>query len=382
VGRGGRNNAADVRLIQALLAPRLPAGATPLQVNGRVDQNLIDAIDRFQREVVGMARPDGRIDPGKRTFQMLTGAVPRTPSSGQQPGSSQPPFIYGPPFGDFGQGKPQAQKLSGSVGQGGNNNAADVRLVKTLLNAQLPIPAAPLQVNGQVDQNLISTIIHFQRQVLGMSRPDGRVDPGGRMFQALTGTTRQTKPPSGQSPKPPSGQSPKPPSGQPVAASDLVSSTRDFSFPFPSLPRKSYKSEGREFGANRDDGRKHAGCDLLFPEGTWILAVADGIVVRPAYSFYEGTDALEVLHGDIIVRYGELKSGSFVGGTTVKKGQKICKVGKLAKKKKSMLHIEVYKATARGQMLSVMTRLPYKRHKDLLDPTPFLDLWVKNLPVG
>lgn len=284
------------------------------------------------------------------------------------------------PF-DLGLGKPQPRTLSGSVGHGGKNFPDDVRLVQTLLNEHLPIPARPVQVNGRVDQHLIGVITHYQRQTVGMARPDGRIDPGGRTFQALTGVAPHTQHPS-TSPKPPS-PSPKPPSTSPAPSSgqpgDLLSATRDFCFPFPSLPRGGYKSDGRQFGANRSNGRKHAGCDLLFPVGTWIHAVADGRIIQRPYNFYLGTQALEVHHGNLIVRYGEIKPGSFVGGTTVKKGQRLCQVGKLQGMKASMLHIEMYKSTASGS-LTVGSNPPFKRHKDLLDPTPFLDLWARNFP--
>lgn len=64
-------------------------------------------------------------------------------------------------------------------------------------------------------------------------------------------------------------------------------------FPLPFVPRQSYKTGGRRFGANRDNGRrKHAGCDLIAPVGTPILAIADGVVMEAAErEFYRGTYA-------------------------------------------------------------------------------------------
>jgi hypothetical protein len=43
-----------------------------------------------------------------------------------------------------------------------------------------------------------------------------------------------------------------------------------------------------------------------------------------------------------------------------------------------MLHIELYRGTAQGGLTA--NNPPYKRRSDLLDPTPFLDQWLRNLP--
>jgi hypothetical protein len=292
---------------------------------------------------------------------------------------AMPPALATPPVATYGfslffQEQPQAQAITGSVGQGGKNTPADVQLIQTLLNSHLRVPAMPLQVNGRVDQQLINAILHFQRHAVGLSRPDGRIDPGGRTFQVLTGAAPQVATPKAAAPqavipRPPS----KPPPVNPMA-------TRDFCFPFTTLPSKGWESGARAFGANRSRGRKHAGCDLYFPQGTWIHAIADGKVIRPPYAFYAGTHALEIQHGDLIVRYGEIKPGSFVGGTTVTRGQRLCQVGHLLgiNVESDMLHLEMYAGTESGN-LTVSGNAPFQRRKDLLDPTPFLDLWAKNL---
>ena len=67
--------------------------------------------------------------------------------------------------------------LSGSVGNGGQNGAGDVRAVQ----AALGIPA-----DGKCGQQTIEAILAFQR-TLGMSNPDGRVDAGGSTARALAG---------------------------------------------------------------------------------------------------------------------------------------------------------------------------------------------------
>jgi hypothetical protein len=76
-----------------------------------------------------------------------------------------------------------------SVGAGGANNKADVRVVQTLLNNfinGLGLPA--LFVDGDCGEKSVTAIRAFQKQIVGIANPDGRVDPGGRTMVALNGT--------------------------------------------------------------------------------------------------------------------------------------------------------------------------------------------------
>lgn len=77
--------------------------------------------------------------------------------------------------------------LGGSVGQGGANNAADVRVVQALLvlaNRLVGIPATVLNVDAIVGPLTIGAIKDFQQNhVHGVV--DGRVDPGGATLKAL-----------------------------------------------------------------------------------------------------------------------------------------------------------------------------------------------------
>ena len=84
--------------------------------------------------------------------------------------------------------------ITAPVGRRGNlapqvemNRSADVSSVQTLLNhhAQSSGLTQPLQVTGQCDESTMRAIETFQRQVVGLRRPDGRVDPGGRTIRAL-----------------------------------------------------------------------------------------------------------------------------------------------------------------------------------------------------
>lgn len=147
-------------------------------------------------------------------------------------------------------------------------------------------------------------------------------------------------------------------------------------FPLKERPKDSYHVAPRSFGSRRSNKRKHAGCDLYAPAGTEIMAMKDGIVIN-IYEFYLGTKAIEVLHDDKLVRYGEIHDvkADIKIGSRVKAGQVIAEVGTLKFKSgttMSMLHLEVYSNTEEGS-LTVRENLPYKRRADLLDPTSILD---------
>ena len=79
--------------------------------------------------------------------------------------------------------------ITGSVGRGGTNGRRDVETVQRLLNQHIGrlTPLSPLVVDGLAGGSTVAAIETFQRRVLHMSRPDGRVDPGGRTFRALNG---------------------------------------------------------------------------------------------------------------------------------------------------------------------------------------------------
>lgn len=144
-------------------------------------------------------------------------------------------------------------------------------------------------------------------------------------------------------------------------------------FPFTTRPRLSYRTDGRRFGAERPEGRLHAGCDLIFPENTPIYAVAAGRVTLGPYAFFHGTDAIEfTLDDGRIVRYCEIKRAAdgITRGSRVLEGQLIAYVGKMYVH--SMLHFELYEGTANGG-LTVRGNPPYQRRSDLVDPTSFLD---------
>jgi hypothetical protein len=72
VGSGGVNKAADVTTVQKLLNQYLTAQEEPLlDVSGTIDPDTILAIQGYQADVVGLPAPDGRIDPGGKTWKAL-----------------------------------------------------------------------------------------------------------------------------------------------------------------------------------------------------------------------------------------------------------------------------------------------------------------------
>lgn len=144
-------------------------------------------------------------------------------------------------------------------------------------------------------------------------------------------------------------------------------------------------SGGRWFGSKRNDGRKHAACDLIAKKGSKIYAVADGLVLDKHY-FYMDTYALVVHHGFFIVRYGEIDKKLAEGtkvGFPVLEGQHIANVGLLSSGS-SMLHFEMYLGTEIGHFTQKSNKENYKyvephnfqRRSDLLDPTPYLQEWA------
>lgn len=81
--------------------------------------------------------------------------------------------------------------ISGSVGYKGTNNPADVKLVQQLLNKKIN---AGLVEDGDCGKLTINAIAKFQQNVVKLAKPDGRIDAGGKTWQALSGNTTTTPP--------------------------------------------------------------------------------------------------------------------------------------------------------------------------------------------
>lgn len=238
----------------------------------------------------------------------------------------------------------------------------DVREVQALLNSNGAHPR--LGTDGVFGGDTERAVRSFQSSHgLGV---DGQV--GRFTWRALNNLYAPTSLPE-EAPRPAPAPTPSP----------VVSGASDFCFPLARRPSPDWTGGARFFGANRSGGkRKHAGCDLLGPRGTTIYAVADGTLIRGPYHFYEGTDAVEIRHGSFIVRYGEILPGSYTGGRTVRKGQAICQIGRL-NSGSSMLHLELYSNGASTASLSGGG--VYRRRSDVINPAPYLEQWVRHLPV-
>ncbi|MFC4257802.1 peptidoglycan-binding protein [Marinobacter lacisalsi] len=85
-------------------------------------------------------------------------------------------------------------RIENSVGKKGINRSGDVKLVQALINTiSLPQFDAKLVVDGLSGPKTERAISSFQSAVVGMMRPDGRVDPGGRTLRALTANLTATE---------------------------------------------------------------------------------------------------------------------------------------------------------------------------------------------
>lgn len=279
-------------------------------------------------------------------------------------------------------------QISGSVGRwskGAQNQTDDVETVQNMLRTAAMIlndPSLdPNSVDGSINHNepksdTIKAIEAFQARFL--NSPDGLISVGKRTWNELVDTLEGT-------------DEVTQPAGDPgsTAGPAVTSAGAQFFFPFTQLPHVNWTDGMRSFGSRRSGGaRAHAACDLYFPEGTIIHAIADGRVTLGPYLFYQGTYALEVDHGAFLARYGEIQLSTLVRqGDQVTAGQPIAKVGNLTGIVNSMLHLELYDKSAQGpltvrgaQSAKTANGVRFMRRRDLIDPTAKLNQWKNNLP--
>jgi len=77
--------------------------------------------------------------------------------------------------------------IQDSVGDTGKNNRKDVELIQDLLNQNIKqLPGEKrLLVDGLIGKKTIHHITQYQKIVMKMKNPDGRVDPNGKTFNSL-----------------------------------------------------------------------------------------------------------------------------------------------------------------------------------------------------
>jgi hypothetical protein len=85
------------------------------------------------------------------------------------------------------------RNITRSVGNRAINQSTDVCTVQNLINDNigLLIPHLKLKVDGDCGPVTIGMIIEFQRRVMGIKKPDGRVDPGKNTIKALNKILRE-----------------------------------------------------------------------------------------------------------------------------------------------------------------------------------------------
>ena len=87
----------------------------------------------------------------------------------------------------------EAIRINGSVGEGGDNNIIDVIRIEMRLNDFIEEKA----INGVTDtlftgwmtDEYIQVIRKFQKHVVGLPSPDGRIDPNGKTLKYINGST-------------------------------------------------------------------------------------------------------------------------------------------------------------------------------------------------
>lgn len=88
----------------------------------------------------------------------------------------------------------------------------------------------------------------------------------------------------------------------------------------------------------------HGGIDLIAPQGTAVLAAADGIVTDVVHSFKGHGNVVEITHSDgFITRYAHLADISVSKGQSVKRGRRLACVGISGNSFAPHLHYEILK---------------------------------------
>lgn len=141
-----------------------------------------------------------------------------------------------------------------------------------------------------------------------------------------------------------------------------------------SRPADAKDPSKRYFMAPRSKGRQHAGCDLMVPHGSEVLAVANGTVAMIVRNFLGSTDAIQVNHDGFIVIYGEVvPAQGLSAGDPVTRNNPIATVANQGRE--SQLHFELYLNESNGKVIVLRGGPPFNRALLPEDPAPYLLAW-------
>ena len=86
--------------------------------------------------------------------------------------------------------------LNGSAGKYGRNVFQDVKAVQRLLNQNLPLLAPFLRLveDGLPGPQTLNAILDFQRRVVKLPTPDGRMDPRGTTLKKPLENAKSARP--------------------------------------------------------------------------------------------------------------------------------------------------------------------------------------------
>ncbi len=214
-----------------------------------------------------------------------------------------------------------AKTLSASVGNGGVNKPEEVLLIKTLINKFIPsFNLADTSTNTKVGNTTIAAIKKFQQEKVGLTSPDGLIEPGKNTWKILNGEMQPVAAPPANGNVPAGGKIAHPnPKGRVTS-------------PYGMRDHPIHKVR-----------KMHKGVDIAAGKGSPIYAADAGRVEYfddpKGYGF-----GIKVFHANgYSTWYCHLSSRVAPNGATVQKGDLIAKEGSTGGSTGSHLHFEVRK---------------------------------------
>lgn len=152
VGKKGRNEQSDTLIVQDLLKQN----GHRITVDGICGNGTVKTIVNFQKQV-GFKKPDGRVDPGGKTFSYLLSKAKER--------------------------EERNSKIINTVGYKGANLKEDTQVIQSLLNEN----GAKLVVDGICGKGTIKAIKNYQKDILSIEKPTGLIDFEDITWQGLKG---------------------------------------------------------------------------------------------------------------------------------------------------------------------------------------------------